>query len=244
MKLFRLSADESLVRIDQSGEEPKVHPLGNCLLIGGLGFCFVSILVFGIWAFAGRPLHQALGEGGFYAVLALAFMGLSGALFDRLIIGRGSMKRFYALFIGSFLIYSVLWCAAWFLLAKPVGPRTAGVVGSLVGTIPMAACFCAGFENWKPFAVNALVLFAAHTIGYFVGDLLFTWLSSEGGAAALENIVSRPTRIVLAKLSWGLGYGLGFGAGIGHNLHALQEPVRERLFAGGSGAETAPDASL
>ncbi|MGB0579935.1 MAG: hypothetical protein ACPGVU_09565, partial [Limisphaerales bacterium] len=89
MKLFRLSADDSFIRIDQSSEEPKVRSLGNCLLVGSLGFCFVSILVFGIWAFAGRGLSQALGEGGFYAVLALAFTACAGVLFDRLIIGPG-----------------------------------------------------------------------------------------------------------------------------------------------------------
>ena len=230
MKLFRLSADESLVRIEQSGEEPKVLPLGNSLLIGGLGFCFVSILVFGIWAFGGRALSQSLGEGGFYAVLAVAFMGLSGALFDRLIIGPGTMNRFYALFTVSFVLYSVLWCAAWFLLAKPLGARVAGLIGA-GGTVAMAACFCAGFDHWKPFVVNAVVLFVANAVGYFLGDFMSVWFWGEAGATALENVVSRPTRMMLGKLAWGLGYGLGFGFGIGYNLYTVQEPVREQLAA-------------
>jgi len=94
----------------------------------------------------------------------------------------------------------------------------------------MSACFSAGFADWKPFCKNAGILFFANTVGYFLGDLAFTWLLSDAGAAALDGTVSKFTRVIAAKLSWGLGYGLGFGLGIAQNLHALQEPIRNRQF--------------
>jgi hypothetical protein len=237
VKLFRLSADDCYLRIEQSGNEPKLRPLGNCLFIGGLGFCIVSLLVFGIWAFAAASLSRTIGEGGFYAVCAVAFIGLSGALFDRLVIGPGSLAKFYALFTSAFAIYSVLWCLAWFLLRKDsaewygflTGARPAGLVGAFLGTFAMAACLSAGFSNWKSFWKNAFILFGTHTAGYFLGDFLFTWLRGEFAEQALEGIISRPVRMVIAKLAWGFGYGIGFGLGIGQNLHELQAPLRARL---------------
>ena len=36
---------------------------------GSLGFGAVSLVAYGVWAFAGKPLSRSLGEGGFYAVL-------------------------------------------------------------------------------------------------------------------------------------------------------------------------------
>ncbi len=237
MKLFRLHADDCYVRIRQAGGKARLRPLGNCLFIGSLGFCLVSLLVFGIWAFAGGFLSRHLGEAGFYAACAIAFVGLSGALFDRLVIDPNSLGRFYGLFTASFIAYALLWCAAWFILRRPssewygllCGPRMAGLVGSLLGTLAMAAGLCAGFGNWQPFWKNALILFVTHTAGYFLGDLLFTWLRSEGAAQMLEGILSRPGRNFAAKLAWGFGYGLGFGLGMGHNLFVLQVPLRKQL---------------
>lgn len=237
MKFLRLHADAAIQRIEESGEQPAPRSLGNSLLVGGIGFTAISLLVFGIWAFAGRALSKNFGEGGFYAVCAIAFIGLSGALFNRLIVGNGTLARFYALFTFSFIAYSICWCAAWFLLRQKAdvwygfatGARPAGVVGALIGTAAMSACFSAGFLNWKPFLKNATILFFANTVGYFLGDLAFTWLLSDAGATALDGTIGKATRVIAAKLSWGLGYGLGFGLGIAHNLHTLQEPLRFRL---------------
>lgn len=235
MKFLGLHADAVFQRISKSGEQPNPQSLGNSLLIGGIGFTTVSLLVFGIWAFAGRTLSKNFGEGGFYAVCAIAFIGLSGALFNQLIIGKGSLAKFYALFTFSFVAYSICWCAAWFLLRQKAdvwysfatGARPAGVVGALIGTAAMSACFSAGFLNWRPFLKNAAILFIANTVGYFLGDLAFTWLLSDAGASALDGTISNATRVIAAKLSWGLGYGLGFGLGIAQNLHSLQAPVRD-----------------
>ena len=245
MKFLGLHTEAALQRIADSSESPNPPTLNQSLLLGGIGFTVVSLLVFGIWAFAGRALSKSFGEGGFYAVCAIAFIGLSGALFDRLIIARGTLGRFYGLFTISFVVYSFLWCVAWFLLAKQqpnashgfaTGARPAGVVGALAGTLAMAACFSGGFSNWKPLWKNALILFTTNTIGYFLGDLMFTWLLSDAGATALDNSLGKPTRVVLAKLSWGLGYGLGFGIGIAQNLYALQQPVRASMAERGSTA--------
>jgi len=108
MRCLGLHADAALQRISKSGENPIPPTLGKSLLIGGLGFTGVSLLVFGIWAFAGRALSKNFGEGGFYAVCAIAFIGLSGALFNQLIIGKGALARFYALFTFSFVAYSMV----------------------------------------------------------------------------------------------------------------------------------------
>lgn len=235
MRFLGLHTDAALQQIQNSGRQPNPPTFKQSLLLGGIGFTLISLIVFGIWAFGGRALSKGLGEGGFYAVCAVAFIGLSGALFDRLIVVRGTLARFYGLFTVSFFAYSFLWCVAWFLLQKQqpnvwygfaTGARPAGVAGALAGTLAMAACFSAGFSNWKPFWKNAAILFATNTVGYFLGDLMFTWLLSDAGANALDNSIGKAARIVLAKLSWGLGYGLGFGVGIAQNLHALQEPVR------------------
>lgn len=237
MKLFHLSANDCYARIQQAGEKPKLRSLSNCMFTGGLGFCLISLFVFGIWAVAGRFLSRNFGEAGFYAVCAIAFIGLSGALFNRLVIGPGSIRSFYGLFTSAFIAYSILWCVAWFVLRRPsqewygflTGARMAGLVGALIGTLAMAAFFSAGFGNWQTFWKNALVLFATNTAGYFLGDLLFTWLLSDEAAKTFAEILSRPARITAAKLAWGFGYGIGFGLGIGHNLFELQAPLRLRL---------------
>ena len=245
MKFFRLTTSDCVERIRQHGGEPMARTLGNHLLVGSLGFCAVSLLSFSIWAFAARPLYQTIGEVGMYAVIALAFVGLSGALFNRLLIAPGTLGSFYGLFTASFVSYSILWSLAWFMLAKPLGARPAGVVAALLGTIAMSACLSSGLGSWQPFWKNTLFLFVAHTLGYFLGDLLFSWLLSESGARSLEGILSKPARIVAAKLSWGLGYGLGFGLGIGHNLYQLQAPLRVQLnYSQSAQNPLAPDPPL
>jgi hypothetical protein len=232
--MFGFDPQRSIARLGESGEKPSPPTYGSSIAIGSIGFCIISLLVFAIWAFAGKTLSKSIGEGGFYAVCAFAFVGLSGMLFDRLVIGR-TLGRFYALFTTAFLSYSIVWCVVWFLCRRPssewygflTGPRTAGVEGALLGAIAMASVFCIGFRNWKPFGVICLILFLGNAVGYFLGDAAFTWLLSENAAESLS--LTKANRVLLAKLSWGLFYGLGFGFGIADALHRLQSPVRQYL---------------
>src|SRR4051812_23710829 len=76
---------------------------------GSIGFMIVSVAGFAPWALAGRPLHRAIGEVGLYAVCAIVFIGLSGLLLHRLIIGPGSLGRFYRLFTVAFSGYAIAW---------------------------------------------------------------------------------------------------------------------------------------
>ena len=101
---------------------------------GMLGFTIVSVAGFAPWALGGRALHHAVGEIGLYAACAFAFIALSGLLIHRLIIGPGSLVRFYLLFTAAFLGYAACWTLAWMSLRGNLG----SVIGLLFGTAVMA----------------------------------------------------------------------------------------------------------
>ena len=176
------------------------------LLIGSLGFAAVSVIAFSVWAFGGRWFHFPGGELTMYAVIAVVFLGLSGAVLSRLVHGERAITRFYGAFLPAFFAYAVLWCAAWFL----VKGRTGEWVGSLAGSLVFAAIIHARLGSGKTFALSGLIVFVTHSLGYFIGG---EWMYGvlDHGLAGL----TKPQVALAAKLGWGLFYGLGFGAGIG-----------------------------
>ena len=244
--MFGFDPDTTIADLTESADAPTIRNYRSDVLIGSLGFCIISLLVFAIWAFSGRALSRSIGEGGFYAVCAVAFVGLSGVLFDRQVFGRRTLGKFYLLFTTAFFAYSTLWCVAWFLFRRPStewygflpGPRPAGVEGALLGIMAMAAVLCRGFRNWKPFGIICVILFATNAVGYFLGDATFSWLLSENAAESLS--LTKANRILLAKLSWGLFYGLGFGYGIADALYLLQSPIWEHLSSTPNATKSPP----
>lgn len=174
---------------------------GSSVLRGALGFAGVSLAAFGVWAFAGKALSARLGEAGFYGVIALIFLGLSGLCLSPLVEGPRSWSRFNKIFIPAFLAYTAVWCGCWFALGWVKGEW----LGSLAGTVAFAAVLAIFFGSFKPFLKSALLLFLGHSAGYFLG-----------GPIHYAN------KALWSIFAWGLLYGLGFGAGIGYAFHAFQ----------------------
>jgi len=150
--------------------------LATWLRRGSLGGILLSVAGFLPWALAGRPLTQALGEAGMYAVCALVFLGVSGPLLHKLLIGPRSLRRFYALFCASFVPYSVGWIAGWLAFRGHLG----SLAGLVLGCLAMAVVLVAWFGQWRRLGGVLLVLLLAQIPGYFVGGWAYAWL---GGLA-------------------------------------------------------------
>jgi hypothetical protein len=168
--------------------------LGRSLAVGTTGFALASLAVFGFWAVAGRVMYRTLGEAGFYAVCAVLFILIGSALLRPLT--RLSFGRFALLFGGAFAAYALCWCLAWFLMRG----KARESVGSLAGSVALCVVLCAMFSNWRAFTVSAVVVFVAHSAGYFLGSYVYDLLAGHRFSS---------------KLGWGLFYGLGTGAGLG-----------------------------
>jgi hypothetical protein len=176
--------------------------MGRSAGIGATGFTLGSLAAYSVWAFAGRPLSRSIGEAGFYAVCAVVFMLLGSILLRPLTQIR--LARFSAIFTTAFLAYAVAWCAAWF----GVGRRPGEWLGSLAGSVAFCAVLAAWFRSWPAFLISSLVLFIAHSAGYFAGSWSYFQLRKE--------------HAVVAKLAWGFFYGVGMGAGLGFAFYKVQ----------------------
>jgi len=222
MAWFQLDPQSTVTRLRESNPSARPPTLGASLGRGMIGFTILSIAGFVPWAVFGRALYRSLGEGGMYAVCALIFVALSGPLLHRLIIGPGSMSRFYKLFAITFTAYSIGWIAGWMLLRGHLG----SVVGLLAGTIPMGAMMTRAFGARGRTLPVIAALFLANAAGYFIGGVLDAAIGSLRESAEPGQ---RATIGMLAHLAWGLCYGLGFGAGLGLAFHLCQARVRELL---------------
>jgi hypothetical protein len=198
----------------QNESEPS---LLRAMVRGSLGFAFVSLAGFAVWAFGGRWLYAHLGEAGLYFVCLVVFLGSSGLWLHPLVRGARSLVRFYGIFIPAFLSYALLWCAAWFALGFGAGEW----VGSLAGSVAFVAVAGRRLGNYHGFVMGCVVLFLFHSAGYFLGGELMYWMTRPARAAMLGGL-SKAQLSMMAKLAWGLLYGLGFGAGLGHVFYTFQ----------------------
>ncbi|WP_395741484.1 hypothetical protein [Prosthecobacter sp.] len=212
MSWFQLDPQSIAARARASGSS--VPSLGASIRRGMLGFTVVSVAGFVPWAVFGKWLQRHVGEAGMYAACAVVFLGLTAPLLHRLIIGPGSVSRFYKVFCPAFAAYSVAWIVGWMSLKGHPG----SLVGLAMGTMVMACLLVAAFDALRVVVRVALALFVLNSIGYFVGGV------SEG-----MFIKQYPT---FAKLSWGVFYGLGLGAGLGAAFHLCQERARKLLSGG------------
>jgi hypothetical protein len=222
---FQLDPESVAARVKASGVAARIPSLGESLLRGTLGFTVVSVAGFAPWALGGRRLQGALGEAGMYVACALTFIGLSGLLLHRLIIGPRSLSRFYKLFGLAFALYSAAWIAGWMGLHG----HTGSLVGLFAGSALMGGIFAWAFDERRAAPASIGVLFALNTIGYYAGG----WV--EGRIAKLPNlslaglVVEKPAPITIAMLAWGVCYGIGLGAGLGLAFHFSQAGLRRRL---------------
>jgi hypothetical protein len=214
MSWFQLDPPSIVSRVRAASAS--VHPpsLAASIERGTIGFTLVSIAGFIPWAVFGRTLYRSVGETGMYLACALVFVVLSGPAMHRLIIGPGSLARFYKVFSPAFALYSVLWIAGWYVQKGHVG----SVIGLIAGTSAMAWVLVTAFDAKGAFLKVTAILFLLNAAGYFIGGVVEAALIREHRLAAM--------------LSWGLFYGLGFGAGLGWAFHAVQREARTLLGSG------------
>ncbi|HLF94157.1 MAG TPA: hypothetical protein VJB14_11910 [Planctomycetota bacterium] len=221
MSWLQLHPEGLAARVKESGRPLDVPTLGASLLRGIVGFTIVSVAGFAPWALTGGWVRKAVGEAGMYAACAVVFIGLTGPLLHRLILGPGSLARFYKLFGVAFAAYSVAWIAGWMAL----GGHKGSLAGLFAGTAVMGTILAAAFGSRSAALPSIAALFVLNSAGYFVGG----WV---------EAAVARSGPLPLAMTLWGVCYGIGLGAGLGLAFHLCQADHRMRPAAGsGEGDE-------
>jgi len=217
---FQLDPESVARRVEACGKPLQVPTLSASLWRGTFGFTVVSLLGFAPWAFGGNWFYRHIGEAGLYAACALVFIAAAGPLMHRLIIGPGSLSRFYTLFGASFAAYSVAWTAGWMLWKGHPG----SVAGLLAGTALMGWMLARAFDARRDALKVIAALFLLNAVGYFAGGVLDAWI------AGMERLpVPRGTQIVIARSSWAVTYGMGFGAGLGLAFYLCQAETRKQL---------------
>lgn len=181
-------------------------------LHGSIGFAFVSIAAFSVWAFGAEWFRPLGGELGMYAAIAAVFLAGSGIVLGPL---AGGVGRFYRAFLPAFFVYAVIWTAAWFAMPDKRGEW----IGAAAGCLVFAWIAMKMLGSTRGWLMAALALFVLHTAGYFAGDWSMYDVFVPKAKAAGKGTPDFQQFMTLAKLSWGLFYGLGFGAGIGWVFH-------------------------
>ncbi len=176
-----------------------MSPLSGAIR-SALVFSLTGVAGFSLWAFAGRRLGETL----LYLAITAVFLVLPPLLLGGLLSGQRPRLRFALVFIPAFIAYAAVWCLAWFSLKSKAG-EWLGSVGGCAAFAGVSALFLGGGSR-LPGAF--LVLFLAHSAGYFAGDQVFT---------ALKHSQT-------SMLLWGLLYGAGFGAGVGWVFRRLDRP--------------------
>ena len=227
MSWFQLDPISVVRRIQENARITDIPTLTTSVWRGMIGFTLVSVAGFVPWAVTGGWFYRHVGEAGLYAICAAVFIGSSGCLLHRLIIGSGSLVRFYKLFGISFATYSAAWIAGWMSLRGHPGSLAGLFAGTAIMGFMLARAFDAASETVKAFAA----LFLLNSFGYFIGG----WV--EGAVIGLKQIsplgesLAKPTQVMIAKLLWGVCYGFGFGAGLGVAFHFCQTRTRALLIS-------------
>lgn len=228
MSWFQLDANSVAGRVRASGRPPEISCRGTLLYRGIVGFTVLSIAGFAPRAFLGKWLYAHIGEGGLYGVCALVYIGLSGLLLHKLIIGPGSLSRFYKLFGIVFAANSVLWTAGWMVL-HGLNEHLGSVAGLLAGTAAMGWLLARAFDA-KETTLNVIVaLFVLNTIGYFIGGWLKVAVIGMEQLSLFGVVISKSTQGTFARLLWGVCYGIGLGAGLGLAFYMCQARTRAVL---------------
>ena len=175
--------------------------LKHSLLIGGIGFACVSLLVFATVAFGERWMYANLGLAGAYLAWTALFILLGGGVLGSLVTGFWRLPKFYLLFGIAFFAYAAGWVGAYFTLRNTAGEW----VGSLVGSVLMAAIFAVAFRSLRSILRLSALLFVANSLGYFIGSALNDFFGGRPG-----------------MLLWGVAYGLFLGLGLGGVLYLAQ----------------------
>ena len=221
MSWFQLDP-ESLADRAAGREAPS---LGGSLRIGTLGFTIVSVAGFVPWGVFGKWFHGHGGELSMYAVCAVIFIGLSGLLLHRLIMGTGSLARFYKLFTLAFTAYAVAWTAGWMSLRGHPG----SVAGLLAGTVAMGWMLAAAFDARTQALKVIAALFVLNSAGYFAGGWMEGYLVALPELTIGNVMLTRSTQVMVAMLQWGVCYGMGLGAGLGLAFYFCQTKARALL---------------
>ena len=197
MNISRLTPADSA---SHSATAQAVVPgVAGAMAVGAVSFGLVSVIAYSIWAFRLLP-----GTAALYSTTAAAYIGLGGLALSRLVQAPAAWKRFPFVFAAGFLAYAICWCAFWFGLN---GKHHADLWGAAVGLAAMAWFLRRAFHSTTAFLPVFAVLFTFHSLGYYLGDILY---------AAVSGTIGR--------LSWGAAHGLGFGAGLGYLLSQCQTP--------------------
>ena len=151
MNLFGLDAPSIMARVRASPGGSKPPLLTKSLAIGMLGFGAASLVVFGMWAFAGRAMYRYFGEAGAYAAWAIMFVALAGGVLNPLVIGPQTLGRFYGLFTLAFGAYALWWSLSWFVLKDRAGEW----VGSLLGSVALGWILTWGFAAGESGCVSS-----------------------------------------------------------------------------------------
>jgi len=227
MSWFQLDPESIAARMRAAGKVEEMPTLGTFVRRGIIGFTLVSLAGFAPWALAGRWFYRAIGEAGLYVVCAVVFVGLSGLLMHRLILGTGSLGRFYKLFSLAFAGYAIAWILGWIMLRGHPG----SVLGLLGGTMLMGWILTRAFDATQFLFQVVAALFIFNAAGYFLGGIVEAKIAAWKETVLIGVTMAKPVRMMIAKLSWGFCYGVGFGAGLGLAFYYCQTAVR-RLMAG------------
>ena len=95
--------------------------LTHCVLSGIASIGIASLLVFGMWAWAGGKLYRALTEGGTYALWAVVFIVVGAGGLRRIAPRNVSAKKFFLIFLAAFGAYAFAWSAIWFAWQNQIG---------------------------------------------------------------------------------------------------------------------------
>ena len=211
MALFQLDPPSIAARVRAAGIPARPPTLTASVVRGAFGFTVVSVAGFAPWPILDRCFPW-VGEAGLYVICTAVFIGLSGLLLHRLILGPGSLPRFYKLFTLAFMAHAICWVVFWMWLRSD-----RGIVGGLLGgAVAMGALLAWAFDAWRAVARIIAALFILNMLGFQAGS----WIA---GKIVIEHRL-------MAMLTWSVCYGLGLGAGLGCAFHFCQDVARAAIW--------------